>query len=207
MSDTWLKPRLTQQRGHLGHFFSFKHTLNPLVSTGSAQSHLSLQGLNGALVSGLVCRSAAQSSWVFVSLWVSVSEWDGWWMTLCPSPSRSPITGNVHSLLQVSRKDISSAEIRRALWGLLYSWGTANRDIVLSWAKALRLCELCTKATVGRCLHVYRAEKVQQGIIATWLLSGNRDVCKEQNSNCLPKELSLLSWFHLNVHFCGLQDF
>lgn len=27
-------------------------------------------------MSGLVCGSAAHSSWVFVSLWVSVSEWE-----------------------------------------------------------------------------------------------------------------------------------
>lgn len=109
------------------------------MSTGSAQSQLSLQGLNGALVSGLVCRSAAQSSWVFVSLWVSVSEWEprhGWLMNDSVSVAipKSHHRERAQSPAGVQKvcKDILSAEIRRALWGLLYSRGAAHRDIVLS---------------------------------------------------------------------------
>lgn len=65
---------LAQQRGDLGPFCSLEHTHWVHLWEGGTQKHLSLQELKGALVSGLVCRSAAHSSWVFVSLWGSVSE-------------------------------------------------------------------------------------------------------------------------------------
>lgn len=82
--------------------------MSPGRAEGGTQNHLSLQGPNGALVSGPVCSSAAQSSWVFVSLWVSVSEWEprhGWLMNDSVSVATAILESHhrdVHSLLQVS---------------------------------------------------------------------------------------------------------
>lgn len=84
--------------------------MSPVHAEGGTQNHLSLQELSGALVSGLVCRSAAHSSWVFVSLWVSVSEWEprhGWLMNGSVSISTAVPQSHhrdIHSLLQVSQK-------------------------------------------------------------------------------------------------------
>lgn len=69
---------------------------------------------------------------------------------------------------------------------------------MLSRAKALKLCEMCTKATVGGYLHVYRAEKVQQRIIAARLPTLEIEMCaKNRTAIVCPKNGPYLAlvWF------------
>lgn len=149
--------------------------MSPVHAEGDAQNHLSLRGTNGALMSGLVCvcvgllLTAAGP----LDLCGDLCLWEprhGWLMNGSVSISTAiPLSQHrdIHGLLQVSQKSAKTfCEPRSGeLCGLFCAVGEgcgAER-------KPSGLCEPCTKATVGRCFHVYRAEKVQQRIVATQL--------------------------------------
>lgn len=131
-------------------------------------------------------------------------------MTLCPSPSQSPITGNMHSLLQVSRKSAKTFCRPRSgeLCGV-FCTVEERRTETLCWAerKPSGSVSCAPRPLLADAFMFTELKRCSNVSLQCGSNSGNRDVCKEQNSNCLPKEPSLLSWFHLNVHFCGLQDF
>lgn len=103
-------------------------------------------------------------------------------MALCPSVpsqghSRSP--AGVPKSLQRNKKNSVSPDPESSVGSSVRSRSDAQRRCVGASESPQARSESCTKAALGRCLRVYRAEKVQQRIIAAWLpTSGNRDVCK-----------------------------
>lgn len=110
-----------------------------------------------ALVPSVVCKSATWGSWGFVSLWVSVCEWErchGWLMNDCVFVPRSH-QRDIHCPLQVSEKGLRGhpesrsgefeGKLVRSILLFLRQQRSVictQREVVFSWVKSPRASAL-----------------------------------------------------------------